>query len=71
MSTLTDIQNLLQVNADAAERVRQGMDESGLDYSSCTRREFNAAARMAFDSLEAVHRDMGTGVHPIIHGDPQ
>jgi hypothetical protein len=69
MSTLTDIQNLLQVNADTAERVRAGMDEAGLDYSSCTRREFNAAARMAFDTLQAVHRDMGTGVHRILNGD--
>jgi hypothetical protein len=71
MTVLTDLQNLLQIDSRTAEKVRDGMDAAGLDYSACTHREFNAAAREAYDTLQAVHRDMGTGVHPIIHGDPQ
>jgi hypothetical protein len=58
MSVITEIAKLLHCDVAAAERVRHEMDCAGLDYSQCTQREFNRAAREAYDTLQVVRSDM-------------
>lgn len=60
MSVTKEIAKLLHIDADTAERVRHGMDEAGIDYSECSVREFNSAARSAYDTLVAVQQDMAS-----------
>lgn len=43
-----DIMKLLKIDEADARDVQSRMDESGIDYSECGKREFNAQAREAF-----------------------
>lgn len=42
-----DIMKLLKLNESDALEVQSRMDQSGINYSECTKREFNAEAREA------------------------
>jgi hypothetical protein len=59
MDVITELQNLLQINTDTAEAVRDAMDVAGFDYSECSQRQFNRVARNALDAVTAVRADMG------------
>lgn len=62
MSVIRELTELLHIDEPAAERVRHEMDANGIDYSECSVREFNRAAREAHDTLIQVRTDMGDGV---------
>ena len=47
-----EIAALLGVSLEYARRVQDAMELSGLDFSECTQREFNRAAREAFAAME-------------------
>src|SRR5208337_2758700 len=48
-----DIMQLLNIDAETAEKVQLGMEQDGLDFSECTRGEFNAVARKAYQELSS------------------
>jgi hypothetical protein len=58
MTVLKELMTLLHINAETAERVRHEMDCSGVDYSQCSRRQFNACARECYETLQTVRSDM-------------
>jgi len=43
-----EIAKLLGITIDAAFAVQNRMGENGLDFSECTKRQFEAAARRAY-----------------------
>jgi hypothetical protein len=47
------IMSLLKVDVETALLVQEKMDCSGIDYSECSKREFEMAARDAFAELAA------------------
>ena len=47
-SVTKDIMKLLKVDETDALEVQNRMDQSGINYSECSKREFNAEAREAF-----------------------
>ncbi len=49
-----DISKLLKIQPTAAERVRDLMEEGGLDFSECTPDEFEAAAWTALQKMITV-----------------
>ena len=51
---ITDLMMLFRISYDTALKVRDLMDESGIDYSECTQREFNRTARECFKAFKQV-----------------
>lgn len=47
-----DIMALLKVSAETALKVQSRMDSNGLDFSECSQREFNRAARQALREIQ-------------------
>lgn len=52
-SHTTEIMKLCSVDTATALRIQHLMDCSGIDYSQCTTREFNATAREAARDIAA------------------
>lgn len=53
---ITDIMKLLNVDEATAQKVRDRIDYAyGMDYSECTRREFNKTVRLAFGDINCAH----------------
>lgn len=50
-----DIMALLKVDAETALKVQGRMESNGLDFSECSQREFNRAARAAHKEMCPIH----------------
>lgn len=53
MTVTAEIAKLLKISLEAADKVRTQMGVNGLDFSGCSQREFNAAAKEAKQELMA------------------
>jgi len=51
-TNIKKIMQILNVDAETAERVEYIMDCSGIDYSECSMREFKAEAKHAYSRLD-------------------
>jgi len=51
MLNVKEIMKLLNVDMDMACKVESEMSINGLDFSECTRRAFNSAAKEAYESI--------------------
>ena len=48
---IKELMQLLRIDAETAERVRDLMDHDGIDYSECSQRVFERCAREALARL--------------------
>ena len=51
MNRTQEIAKLLNVSTEVAEKVRDAMDDSGIDYSECEQSEFDDTARACYDEI--------------------
>jgi len=52
MTRTQEIAKLLNVSIEIAEKVRDEMDNSGIDYSECDQAEFDATARACYETIK-------------------
>ncbi len=51
MNRTQEIARLLDVSIEIAEKVRDEMDDSGIDYSECEQAEFDDTARACYAEI--------------------
>lgn len=52
MTRTQEIAKLLNVSIKVAEKVRDEMDNSGIDYSECEQAEFDKTARACYEIVK-------------------
>ena len=52
MTRTQEIAKLLSVSIEMAEKVRDEMDDSGIDYSECEQSEFDNTARACYEAIK-------------------
>lgn len=66
---INELMKLLKIDAPTAACVLHEMDCSGIDYSECTRREFNRCAREALAGLPFTEDDMNRALSTLDNMD--